>query len=108
MAERIDNYAAIPSELPAIFEGTLASERVQGLPEKFVDPEVERRVLAIQNRLLMNLNAVKQDLQLLKLENLLTVEDYKGLVVFDNSELVTLNDLLVGNVLDRLAALETP
>ena len=108
MAERIDNYATIPPELPAIFEGTLASERVQGLPEKFTDPEVERRIMAIQNRLLMNLNAVKQDLQLLKLDNLLTVEDYKGLVVFDNSELVTLNDLLTGDVLNRLAALEAP
>lgn len=108
MADRIENYAELPAELPGVFDGTLASERVQGLPEKFVDPEVAKRVLALQNRLLMNLNAVRQDLQLLKLSNLLSAEDYKGLVVFNDSELVTLNDLLSGDVLARLLALETP
>lgn len=108
MAERIEGYAEIPAELPDLFEGDLASERVQGLPEKFVDPEVERRVMAIQNRILLNLNAVKQDLQLLKLGSLLSVADYKGLVVFTDTELLTLQDLLVGDVITRLEALETP
>lgn len=108
MADRIANYVNIPEELTDLFNGTLASERVQGLPEKFVDPEVEKRVMAIHNRLLMNLNAVKQDLLLLKLDNLLTLEDYKGLVVFTDAELVILKGLLVGNVINRLNALEAP
>lgn len=108
MAERIFNYAAIPPELTEPFEGTLVSERVQGLPEKFNDPEVDKRNMAIHNRLLMNLKAVKEDLLLLKLDRILTVQDYKGLVVFSNSELVTLIDILESepSVVDRLIALE--
>lgn len=108
MAERIANYGSLPAELPELFEGTLASERVQGLPETFTNPEVDRRNLEIHNRLLRNLNAVKQDILLLKLDSLLKLEDYQGLVVFTNSELLTLNDLLTGDVLARLAALEAP
>lgn len=106
MAGRIENFPFLPTELPELFDGTLASERVQGLPEKFNDPEVERRILAIHNRLLMNLNAVKEDLLLLKLGSLLSLEDYKGLVVFSESELTILNQLLSGNVINRLIALE--
>lgn len=108
MANRIENYEFLPLELPELFDGTLASERVQGLPEKFSDPEVERRNMLIHNRLLMNLNAVKEDLLLLKLGSLLSLEDYKGLVVFTDSELLTLKSLLASSptVIARLGSLE--
>lgn len=108
MAERIHNYATIPTVLPVIPEGKLKHERVSGLPEKFTDPEAEKRLLAISNRLLLNINAIKEDLILLKIAGLLTVDDYKQFVVFGDSELITLNELLEGNVINRLVALETP
>ena len=117
MAGRIDNFLFLPPELPPVPEGKISSERVSGLPERFNDPQLDRTTQVIANRLLLNLNAVKEDLLLLKASAIFTLDDYKELVTFSNTELSTLNALLgaspsiivkLADLEARVAALETP
>lgn len=116
MADRIDNYSDLPPTLPTAFAGKLKSERVQDLPVRF-SGQVEQQALEISNRLLLNLKAVKEDLLLLKLAGFFTLDDYKGLVTFSDSELSILNSLLsaspsvltqLADLTTRIEALETP
>ena len=117
MAGRIENYASLPAVLPPVPEGKIASERVQDLPQRFNNPWVQDHTLQITNRLLLNLRAVKEDLQLLKLPSLLTLEDYKEFVTLTDTELAVLNGLLgaspsiltqLADLTARVEALETP
>jgi hypothetical protein len=117
MAKRIENYAELPATLPVAFEGELKSERVQDLPVSFNNSLPDRATLDAANRLLLNLKAVKTDLQILKLAGFFTIDDYRQLITVADTELVTLNSMLgaepsvmaqLADLTSRVVALETP
>ena len=105
MASRIENFTIIPNELPATSD---TAQRVTDIPEKFILSRSDAEVAAAINRLTLNVKAIKSDLKVLGLTGIITVDDLRGFVVLNGAELATLNDLLAGNILSRLQALETP
>jgi hypothetical protein len=100
MSGRIENVGDVPADLPA-----LPNAQANRLPERFygakkLPPEVQQVI----DRLTDAANVMRKEMEVLRVLGYLTADDLRGLAVFTDAELVTLNGLLAGNVLNRLTA----
>lgn len=106
MADRIENV----SQIPPILDGDAnKAQRVNAVPEYYNPiPRLSPEIKSIIDRILLNLTAVRSDLKALGALGFLTSGDFNGLIVMSDAELATLNQLLAGNVIQRLEDLENP